>query len=248
MKHCPKFLRVLYPKRGKTQRLACSFGLQAWCTVDGEGYLVPSDAPVISQSTEFKFSSVALRDFGTFMRQSASKHVYAVFDACFAGTVFTAQRAMPPAAITRATTLPVRQFLTSGDADQTVSDDGQFRELFVRAILGEEPADANSDGYLTASEIGMYLGDRVTNLTESAQTPYGSFVTKTMIEAISSSWSTPRVPPAVLSVLWRSCLTGEGHRRCRYALAYLAEYPEGMFSNLARIKLKRFGEALSPAL
>ena len=25
-------------------------------------------------------------------------------------------------------------------------------------------------------------------------------------------------------------------------LAYLAEYPEGMFSNLARIKLKRFGE------
>ena len=67
--------------------------------------------------------------------------------------------------------LPVRQFLTSGDADQTVSDDGQFRELFVRAILGEEPADANSDGYLTASEIGMYLGDRVTNLTESAQTP-----------------------------------------------------------------------------
>jgi len=143
-------------------------------TVDGEGYLIPANAPVISQSTEFKFSSVALRDFGTFMRQSASKHVYAVFDACFAGTVFTAQRAMPPAAITRATTLPVRQFLTSGDADQTVSDDGQFRELFVRAILGEEPADANGDGYLTASEIGMYLGDRVTNLTESAQTPrYG---------------------------------------------------------------------------
>ena len=140
-------------------------------TVDGEGYLVPADAPVISEGADFKFSSLALRDFGTYMRQSSSKHVYAVFDSCFAGTVFSAQRAMPPAAITRATALPVRQFLTSGDADQTVSDDGQFRELFIRAIRGEERSDANADGYLTASELGMYLGDRVTNLTESAQTP-----------------------------------------------------------------------------
>ena len=100
---------------------------------------------------------------------------------------------MPPAAITRATTLPVRQFLTSGDADQTVSDDGQFRELFVRAILGEEPADANSDGYLTASEIGMYLGDRVTNLTESAQTPrYGKLRDKDYDRGDFFSWSIPK--------------------------------------------------------
>jgi len=215
-------------------------------TVDGEGYLIPSDAPVITQSTEFKFSSVALRDFGTFMRQSASKHVYAVFDACFAGTVFTAQRAMPPAAITRATTLPVRQFLTSGDADQTVSDDGQFRELFVRAILGEEPADANSDGYLTASEIGMYLGDRVTNLTESAQTPrYGKLRDKDYDRGDFVFVVDPEMKPAgpvsagAEVVFWDSVKdTGDADM----LLAYLAEYPEGMFSNLARIKLKRFGE------
>ena len=215
-------------------------------TVDGEGYLIPSDAPVITQSTEFKFSSVALRDFGTFMRQSASKHVYAVFDACFAGTVFTAQRAMPPAAITRATTLPVRQFLTSGDADQTVSDDGQFRELFVRAILGEEPADANSDGYLTASEIGMYLGDRVTNLTESAQTPrYGKLRDKDYDRGDFVFVVDPEMNPAgpvsagAEVVFWDSVKdTGDADM----LLAYLAEYPEGMFSNLARIKLKRFGE------
>ena len=60
------------------------------------------------------------------------------------------QRTMPPA-ITRATTLPVRQFLTSGDAEQKVSDDGMFRKLFVRALKGEERADANDDGYMTAS-------------------------------------------------------------------------------------------------
>ena len=153
---------------------------------------------------------------------------------------------MPPAAITRATTLPVRQFLTSGDADQTVSDDGQFRELFVRAILGEEPADANSDGYLTASEIGMYLGDRVTNLTESAQTPrYGKLRDKDYDRGDFVFVVDPEMKPAgpvsagAEVVFWDSVKdTGDADM----LLAYLAEYPEGMFSNLARIKLKRFGE------
>jgi hypothetical protein len=221
-------------------------------TVDGEGYLIPANAPVISQSTEFKFSSVALRDFGTFMRQSASKHVYAVFDACFAGTVFTAQRAMPPAAITRATTLPVRQFLTSGDADQTVSDDGQFRELFVRAILGEEPADANGDGYLTASEIGMYLGDRVTNLTESAQTPrYGKLRDKDFDRGDFVFVIDPNLAPVGSTnpeaelVFWDSVKDTEDSDML---LAYLSEYPSGRFTNLARIKLKRFGERLHSGL
>ena len=108
------------------------------------------------------------------MRQARSKHAFAVFDSCFSGTVFDSARALPPSAVTRATTLPVRQFLTSGDAGQTVSDDGAFRELFIRALNGEERADANGDGYLTASELGIFLTDRVTNLTQSKQTPrYG---------------------------------------------------------------------------
>ena len=76
--------------------------------------------------------------------------------------------------MTRATTLPVRQFVSSGDADQQVSDDGRFRKLFVRALEGRERADLNQDGYLTGSELGMFLANRVTNLTQSSQTPrYG---------------------------------------------------------------------------
>jgi hypothetical protein len=34
------------------------------------------------------------------------------------------------------TTLPVRQFLTSGDADQQVSDDTSFRTFFLRGRTG----------------------------------------------------------------------------------------------------------------
>lgn len=146
-------------------------------TLDGEGFLVPTDAPLpdSSSAARFKISAVPMRRFGEYVRLAVSKHVLAIFDSCFAGTIFDSQRALPPAAITRATTLPARQFLTSGDAGQTVSDDGTFRTLFLRGLNGEERADANDDGYVTASELGLYLSNRVTNLTQGRQTPrYGS--------------------------------------------------------------------------
>jgi TPR repeat protein len=224
-------------------------------TVDGEGYLVPADAPIISEGASFKFSSLALRDFGTYMRQSSSKHVYAVFDSCFAGTVFSAQRAMPPAAITRATTLPVRQFLTSGDADQTVSDDGQFRDLFIRAIRGEERSDANGDGYLTASELGMYLGDRVTNLTESAQTPRygklrdrdfdrGDFVFALPTAPGSGSGPTDGAQENEI-VFWN--LIKDSDNSNEYA-AYLSQFPDGQFSQQAMVRQNKLQQSANLTL
>ncbi|MCZ6502067.1 MAG: caspase family protein, partial [Gammaproteobacteria bacterium] len=214
-------------------------------TVDGEGYLIPTDAPVPTEGAAFKFASVALRDFGTFMRQAVSKHAYAVFDSCFAGTVFSSQRAIPPAAITRATTMPVRQFLTSGDADQTVSDDGAFRELFIRAITGEERSDANGDGYVTASELGMFLGDRVTNLTESMQTPRygklrdknfdrGDFVFTLPEGAVANQLRTGVAAAGSAEItFWNSIKSSENTGEFD---AYLKQYPNGTFTALAMVK------------
>ena len=143
-------------------------------TIEDEGYLVPADAPSPESKALFKLKAFNMRRFGEYVREAESKHAFAVFDACFSGTIFNTQRSRPPLAITRATTMPVRQFLTSGDADQQVSDDGTFRKLFLRALKGEERADANGDGYVTATEVGLFLSDRVTNLTEARQTPrYG---------------------------------------------------------------------------
>lgn len=228
-------------------------------TVDGEGYLIPADAPVPNKGAEFKLASVALRDFGTFMRQAESKHVYAVFDSCFAGTVFAAQRALPPAAITRATTMPVRQFLTSGDADQTVSDDGTFRELFIRAIRGEERADANGDGYLTASELGMFLGDRVTNLTQSLQTPrYGKLRDKnfdrgdfvfTLPEGAVATKLSNAPPPSESNnaeiTFWNSIKDSESVSEFD---AYLSQYPKGTFAALAMVKKQEIERKREEAL
>jgi TPR repeat protein len=227
-------------------------------TVDGEGYLIPVDAPVPSKGAAFKYSSIALRDFGTYMRQAVSKHVYAVFDSCFAGTVFSSQRALPPSAITRATTLPVRQFLTSGDRDQTVSDDGAFRELFIRAINGDERSDANGDGYVTASELGMFLGDRVTNLTQSLQTPrYGKLRDKDFDRGdfvfvlpgspvVSGPSLTPRPAPSNSAELafWDAI---KNSSRDQEFEAYLEQYPQGTFASLALLKKSQLVTARASA-
>lgn len=139
-------------------------------TALGEGYLVGSDAPPPSEPA-FLLEAIHMREMGSMARLARAKHALAVFDSCFSGTVFSAQRALPPPAITRAVIQPVRQFITSGDADQLVSDDGTFRHLFVTALAGETGADLNGDGYLTGSELGLHIEDRMTNLTEARQTP-----------------------------------------------------------------------------
>jgi formylglycine-generating enzyme required for sulfatase activity len=144
-------------------------------TIDGEAYLVPTDAPSPKADAEFRLKAISLRRFGEYMREAKARHVLAVFDSCFSGGVFNVARSAPPPAITFATTQPVREFISSGEAEQQVSDDGTFRKLFLDALAGKEPdADANHDGYVTGTELGLFLQQKMTNLTNNRQTPrYG---------------------------------------------------------------------------
>ena len=228
-------------------------------TEGGEGYLVPADAPRPSARARFKLKALPLRRFGEYVRLADSKHAFAVFDSCFAGTVFDNQRALPPAAVTRATTLPVRQFLTSGDAGQTVSDDGTFRELFIRALNGDERADANGDRYVTASELGLFLSTRVTNLTRSRQTPRygklrdkdydrGDFVFKLPAREKPKPKHAPKLvqPPAkpdptVELTFWNSVKDTDNPAVLD---AYLVQYPSGTFAGLARVKIAELKDRL----
>jgi len=229
-------------------------------TLDGEGFLVPADAPKPDKGAQFKYKALSMRRFGEFVRLAKSKHAFAVFDSCFSGTIFDTRRTTPPAAITRATTFPVRQFLTSGDANQSVSDDGRFRKIFIRAIRGVERADANADGYLTGSELGIFLTDRITNLTRSRQTPrYGKlrdenydrgdfvfllprshekFEKLSDTEAGSPAPSAPQTRQSRVDkemLFWQSIQHSDNPILFK---AYLEKFPNGTFVPIAKVKIE----------
>ncbi|MBT4686944.1 MAG: SUMF1/EgtB/PvdO family nonheme iron enzyme [Rhodospirillaceae bacterium] len=221
----------------------------------GEGFLVPIDAPDTDASGAFLRRSLSLRRMGEYVRGAKALHIFSVFDSCFSGTIFNVGRAKPPPAITRATTRPVVQFLTSGDAGQEVSDDGTFRKLFIRALNGQVRADANGDGYLAASELGLYMADAITNYSNGGQTPrngklndpdldQGDFVFQVATPPVTGAG----VPPASTGasagsgsaeiVFWQSIMDS---KRASDFEAYLQQFPKGAFAALARSRAAAFG-------
>jgi len=102
-------------------------------TQNGEGYLIPADAPLPGSGAIFRIKALSMRRFGEYVRLARAKHALAVFDSCFSGTIFTTQRSAPPAAVTRATTLPVPGPARRGKGRC------QWRQLSHRQRIGHVP-------------------------------------------------------------------------------------------------------------
>jgi hypothetical protein len=232
-------------------------------TVDGRelGYIVPADAPVPQRNVAlFKQVAISMNEIEVYAQQIESKHALFVFDSCFSGSLFEATRGGIPPAIVGRTSMPVRQFITAGTADQEVPDRSIFREQFIEALRGE--ADLNGDGYVTGSELGAYLEDKVTNYSNRAQTPRwgkirnpnldkGDFVfvlpqAATTQKAAASDL--PRMPaPSASSVdplmielvYWDTIKNSNDLEDFK---AYLKDYPNGRFAALARHRV----DLLSP--
>ncbi len=136
------------------------------------GYIVSRDAPDPRQDLPGFFRhALSMQNMEEMALKIESKHAIFVFDSCFSGSVFAFSRAIPRD-IRERTSKPVRQFITAGNADQQIPDISIFRRQFTAALSGE--GDKNKDGYLTGTELGMYLEETVTNLSRGSQTPqYG---------------------------------------------------------------------------
>jgi len=136
------------------------------------GYIVPVDAPSpYVDKSGFISKAINMKQIEVYAKNIESKHVLFLFDSCFAGNIFNSTRAIPEV-IKEKTGKPVRQFITSGTENQKVPDRSIFRREFVAAIKGA--ADMNNDGYVTGTELGQYLEEKVTNYSNRTQTPrYG---------------------------------------------------------------------------
>ncbi len=142
-------------------------------TDNGQGFLVPTDAPNPNvDKIGFLQKALVMTDITALARRIRAKHVLFLFDSCFSGSVFKAKE-LPkvPRQITKLAKEPVRQFITAGSENETVPAKSVFTPAFVDALqfgLG----DLTHDGYITGQELGLYLQGEVPEHTD--QTPqYG---------------------------------------------------------------------------
>ena len=127
-----------------------------------KGYLVPSDAPVPAKDEKgFLKKALPMSQVMAWARLIEAKHVLFLFDSCFSGTVFK-QKSLPemPPHISTLTAEPVRQFITAGSAGETVPANSVFTPAFIDG-LEHGLADLDKDGYITGTELGVYLQGKV---------------------------------------------------------------------------------------
>ncbi|MBW1695041.1 MAG: DUF1566 domain-containing protein, partial [Deltaproteobacteria bacterium] len=136
------------------------------------GFIIPKDCPLLEKDP-FGFSShaISMREIESVSMRIKSKHVLMLLDSCFSGSLFNLVRATPKN-ISEKSIQPVRQYITAGRYDELVPDTSMFKKVLLKGLDGD--ADLTGDGYVTGSELGMYLNENVINYTRSRQHPqYG---------------------------------------------------------------------------
>ncbi len=156
-------LLFYYAGHGETETLADKTKM---------GYIIPKDCPILEKDPlGFATHAISMRDIESASMRIKSKHVLMLFDSCFSGSLFALVRAVPHD-ITEKSSLPVRQYITAGREDEQVPDKSMFKRCLLIGLEGD--ADLTGDGYITGSELGMYLSDKVVNYTHRRQHPqYG---------------------------------------------------------------------------
>jgi uncharacterized caspase-like protein len=162
-KEVNRALLFYYAGHGETETLADRTNM---------GYIIPKDCPRLADNPlGFATHAISMRDIESASLRTRSKHVMMLFDSCFSGALFALVRAVPHD-ITEKSALPVRQYITAGREDEQVPDKSMFKRCLLIGLDGD--ADLTGDGYITGSELGMYLSDKVVNYTHRRQHPqYG---------------------------------------------------------------------------
>jgi TPR repeat protein len=205
------------------------------------GYLVPSNAPDPARNKQaFLSKSLDMEQILGWSRQIEAKHALFLFDSCLEGAVFNPKILNNPPYISPNTSQPVRQFITAGSAGEEVPAQSAFAFFLVRALKGE--ADLNGDGYVTGTELGMYIHKKMLNLG-GGQTPQYGKITDTSGDFVFQVLTSSKGKTSLLASqtsnpeadMWELVKKSTDIKDIR---DFLATFPDGQKSNAARSKLK----------
>ena len=134
------------------------------------GYIIPRDCPRQDEDPEgFYKKAISMQKMQEVASLVQSKHMLMIFDSCFSGSLFKLNRSPAPAYITEKIARPVRQFITAGEGHGQGPDMSIFKKGLIKGLEGA--ADYHKDGYITGSELGMYLQNKVVEYTSKQQHP-----------------------------------------------------------------------------
>ena len=142
------------------------------------GYLLPVDG----NREDLYLSSIGMDELKKLSLMSKAKHVLYLIDACYGGIAAIGSRGLEPETtpnyIEKITKDKSRQIITAGGKGEQVIEKSEWGHsafsLNLKRGLKEGRADLNSDGYITANELALFLSEKVTIDSENQQTPqYG---------------------------------------------------------------------------
>ena len=163
--------------RNKTNRLFFYYAghgyTQKMYTGEDQGYLVMVDAPAPEKDpVGFDIASIDMQVVVTQAKKVKARHVLFMFDSCFSGAILNLRERVVPEAISDSVSLPVRQFITAGRANEPVPDHSIFKQAFLDLLEGRDK-EPIPDGYITGEELGLYLKNRVPEYNASQHPQYG---------------------------------------------------------------------------
>ena len=138
------------------------------------GFLMPSDADV----ENLYFSAIPMEDLRNVSKFSKAKHMLFLVDACYSGLAAVNTRGLStnsPNYIDKITQENARQIITAGQKDEKVLEKDEWEHsAFTKNLISglkDKKANSNGDDFITGSELGFYLQEKVSLDTENSQTP-----------------------------------------------------------------------------
>jgi hypothetical protein len=139
------------------------------------GYLLPVDG----NNTDLYISAIKMDEIQTISLRSEAKHILYLIDACYGGIASIGSRGLDaqstPDYLQKITQYKSRQIISAGGRGEQVIEKSEWgHSAFTKNLLSglrDSKADADSDGIITAQELGIYLKKKVTIDSDNRQTP-----------------------------------------------------------------------------